>query len=258
MLAPHLRGGAANSVKSYLRINLNGTNYNYNGSATRNVNLNASTIGAAPTSHTHTSSDITDLKTGCQIIKTFDGVSDSAETCELNISDINLDEWDDIILKFKCYSGPYRTETSGAQLALRIDEDDTSATTSHYSNALTTKDTTTSANYLIFIPCYFKPSSENATIDELYISDTCIKLNFAHVNVTGYNFYHVEGELILPWGYGFPKYSSGITWMAVGNRGSTSNSYQPTCQKLTLSRRSSTITNRFTIWDIRLTGIPKT
>ena len=62
-------GGAANSVKSSLTVQLNGgttesTNkFTFNGSAAKTINITPALIGAAPSSHTHTKAQITDFPT---------------------------------------------------------------------------------------------------------------------------------------------------------------------------------------------------
>ena len=62
-------GGAANSVKSSLTVQLNGgttegTNkFTFNGSAAKTINITPALIGAAAASHTHTKAQITDFPT---------------------------------------------------------------------------------------------------------------------------------------------------------------------------------------------------
>ena len=62
-------GGAANSVKSSLTVQLNGgteegdNKFTFNGSAAKTINITPALIGAAPSSHTHTKAQITDFPT---------------------------------------------------------------------------------------------------------------------------------------------------------------------------------------------------
>ena len=62
-------GGAANSVKSSLTVQLNGgteegdNKFTFNGSAAKTINITPALIGAAAASHTHTKAQITDFPT---------------------------------------------------------------------------------------------------------------------------------------------------------------------------------------------------
>ena len=62
-------GGSANSVANSLSIQLNGgTATTFNGSAAKSINVTASSIGAAASSHTHTSLvDSTDASSTCSM-----------------------------------------------------------------------------------------------------------------------------------------------------------------------------------------------
>ena len=77
-------GGAANSVKSNFVVTLNGGDveddnmFTFNGSTDKTVDINPSSIGAAPTDHSHSIEDVTDLSTTLDNKLNVDGIAASA------------------------------------------------------------------------------------------------------------------------------------------------------------------------------------